>query len=58
MRFYVRPQATSSSPDVLLGKGVMKLCNKFTEEHPCKVGFQFSCFETSLKLHLGMGFHL
>lgn len=58
MRFYVRLQATSSSPDMLLGKGVMKLCNKFTEENPYKIGFQFSCFENFLKLHFGMGFHL
>ena len=27
---------TSSHPQVFLGKGVLKLCNKFTGEHPCR----------------------
>ena len=22
-------------PEVFLGKGVLKICSKFTEEHPC-----------------------
>ena len=26
----------SSHPDVFLGKGVLKLCSKFTGEHPCR----------------------
>ena len=26
----------SSPPEVFLGKGVLKICNKFTEEHPCR----------------------
>ena len=26
----------SSGPDVFLGKGVLKICNKFTEEHLCQ----------------------
>ena len=26
----------SSHPDVFLGKGVLKICNKFTAEHPCR----------------------
>ena len=25
-----------SRPEVLLGKGVLKICNKFTGEHPCR----------------------
>ena len=25
----------SSPPGVFLGKGVLKICNKFTGEHPC-----------------------
>ena len=28
--------ARDSPPDVLLGKGVLKLCSKFTGEHPCR----------------------
>ena len=26
----------SSSPEVFLGKGVLKICSKFTGEHPCR----------------------
>ena len=30
-------QGTRSSPsEVFLGKGVLKICSKFTEEHPCR----------------------
>ena len=29
---YVR----SSHPEVFLGKGVLKICNRFTGEHPCR----------------------
>ena len=28
--------ARSSSPEVFSGKGVLKICCKFTEEHPCR----------------------
>ena len=26
----------SSHPEVFLGKGVLKICSKFTREHPCQ----------------------
>ena len=26
----------SSRPDVFLGKGILKICSKFTGEHPCQ----------------------
>ena len=26
----------SSPPEVFLGKGVLKICSKFTGEHPCR----------------------
>ena len=26
----------SSSPEVFLGKDVLKICSKFTGEHPCR----------------------
>ena len=29
----------SSHPEVLLGKGVLKICSKFTGEHPCRSNF-------------------
>ena len=28
----------SSRPEVFLGEGVLKLCSKFTGEHPCLIG--------------------
>ena len=28
----------SSHPEVFLGKGVQKICSKFTGEHPCQKG--------------------
>ena len=32
----VRGQYRSSHPDVFLAKGVLKICRKFTREHPCR----------------------
>ena len=29
----------SSRPEVLLGKGVLNICSKFTGEHPCRNGY-------------------
>ena len=29
-------QYRSSPPEVFLGKGVLKICSKFTGEHPCR----------------------
>ena len=26
----------SGRPEVFLGKGVLKICSKFSEEHPCR----------------------
>ena len=31
----------SSSPEVFLTKGVLKICNKFTGEHPCRSASNF-----------------
>ena len=34
---FVRAQMfRSSHPEVFLGKGVLKICSKFTGEHPCR----------------------
>ena len=40
----------SSLPEVFLGKGVLKICRKFTGEKP-----MLSCFATLLKSNFGMG---
>ena len=39
-------------PEVFLGKGVLKICSKFTEEHPC---LSANCKATLLKSHFDMG---
>ena len=49
----------SSSPEVFLVKGVLKICSKFTEEHPCRsvipIKLQSNFTEaTFLKSHFGM----
>ena len=36
----------SSSPGVFLGKGVLKICSKFTAEHSCRSVISISCFAT------------
>ena len=54
----------SSPPEVFLGKGVLKICSKFTEEHPCRsaiskkllcnfieIAFRHSCSPVNL-LHI------
>ena len=58
----------SSSPEVPLGKSVLKICSKFTREHPCQsvisiklfcnfieFTWVFNCkFAAPLKSHFGM----
>ena len=36
MSFYILIWYKSSPPEVLLGKGILKICSKYTEEHPCR----------------------
>ena len=42
----------SSHPEVFLGKGILKICSKCTEEHSCRsaisIKLQSSCFEITL----------
>ena len=44
----------SSHPEVFLGKGVLKICSKFTGEHPCRsvISVKLLCnfTETTLRL--------
>ena len=44
----------SSHPVVLLGKGVLKICSKFTREHPCQSAISIK-FASLLKSHFDMG---
>ena len=48
----------SSSPEVFLGKGVLKICSKFTGEHPCRSVISVKLLCTLLKSHFGIGFLL
>ena len=38
----------SSHPEVFLGKGVQKICSKFTGEHPCRSATWHGCFPVNL----------
>ena len=42
----------SSRQDVFLGKGVLKMCSKFTGEHPCRsvISIKFLCNFTEIAL--------
>ena len=40
---------------ILFRKGVLKICSKFSGEHPCRSMFSISCFATLLKSHFDMG---
>ena len=44
-----------SHREVLLRTGALKICTKFTGEHPSEVRFQKSCKETLFKSHFCMG---
>ena len=45
----------SSHPEVFLGKGVLKICSKFTGEHPCRsvISIKFLCKFTEITLQQG-----
>ena len=43
----------SSHPEVLLGKGFLKICSKFTVEHPCNfndIALRYGCSPVNLLL--------
>ena len=41
----------SSRPEAFLGKGVLKMCSKFTGEHPCRI-----CLSNFIEIRLGAYF--
>ena len=45
----------SSHLEVFLGKGVLKICNKFTGEHPCRSVISINLLCNLLKSHFGAG---
>ena len=42
-----------SPPEVFLGKGVLKICNNFTREHPCRsvISIKLLCSFIEIALH-------
>ena len=45
----------SSRPDVLLGKGFLKTCNKFTGEHPCRSAISIKLLCSFIEIALWNG---
>ena len=45
----------SSHPEVFLGKGVLKICSKFTGEHPCQsaISMKLLCNFITITLRYG-----
>ena len=44
----------SSPPEVFLRKGVLKICSKFTGEHPCRIVISIKFLSALLKSYFGM----
>ena len=53
IRFCFFRSFRSSHPKVFLGKGVLKICSKFTGEHPCRIeiALRHGCSSVNL-LHI------
>ena len=50
------PSFKSSHPEVFLEKGVLKICSKFTEEHPCRtaiieIALRQGCFSCKFAIY-------
>ena len=53
--YYKIEGSRSSSPEVFLGKGVLKICSKFTGEHPCRSVILINLLCNLFKSHFSMG---
>ena len=45
----------SSRPEVFLGKSILKICSKFSGEHPCRGAISIKLLRNFMKWHFGMG---
>ena len=45
----------SSHPEVFLRKGVLKICSKFTGEHPCRSAISIKLFYNFIEITLRHG---
>ena len=50
-----KTSSRSSRPEVFLGKGGLKICSKFTGEHPCRSVISIKLLSTSGRLLLIVG---
>ena len=48
-------QYRSSHPEVFLGKGVLKICGKFTGEHPCRIVISIKLLCNFIEIELQHG---
>ena len=48
-------QSRSSHPEVFLGKGVLKVCSKFTGEHPCRSVISIKLLNNFIEITLRRG---
>ena len=48
----------SSHPEMVLRKGVLKICSKFTGEHPCQSAFSIKLQSNFIEITLRHGFSL
>ena len=46
---------SGSHPDVFLVKGVLKICSKFTGEHPCRSGISIKLQSNFIEITIGHG---
>ena len=45
----------SSRPDVFLGKSILKICSKFTGEHPCRMAISIKLLSNFIEIALRHG---
>ena len=53
--FFVSGICRSSRPEVLLGKSVLKICSKFTGEHPCRSAISIKLESNFIEITLRHG---
>ena len=47
----------NSRPEVVLGKGVLKICSKFTGEHPCRTAISIKLKSNFIEITLWPGYY-
>ena len=52
---HLRMTARNNHPEVFVGKGVLKICSKFTGEHPCRSAMSIKLQSKLIEITLGHG---